>query len=693
MLRDGWRVARRELRGGLRGFGVFLLCLLPGVTAVGAIGVFAAAVQSGLLQDARALLGGDLEIRLLHREASADEIAFIGNLGRISRITEIRSMPYAPATGNRALAEVKAVDDVYPLYGAVRLSPALILEEALRPAGSGEWGAVAEPGLLERLDIGVGQKVMVGNTLFVVRGVLEEEPDRSLSGFTLGPRLMISREALAETGLLGPESLASQLIRVALGDVPEDLAAGQIRDQFPDAGWRIRTWSQAEPRLREFIDRMTFNLTLVGLCALLAGGVGVHGAVKGYLQGKVNHIATMKCMGATGRVVMCGYLLQILLLALLGVILGCSIAAGVPWIAQAFAGHLLPIRTGFYPVPLATAGLFGLLTVLLFSLRALGIARGVPAASLFRGYTLAGVKEVGLDVYAAQAAVLAALTGLSVYVSANRGLALWFAAGAMGAFVAFRFLTSLLLGLCRYVPRPSIAPLRLAIASIQRPGSAAGSIVFALGLGLTTLVVIAQVQANLTRLVMETLPQDAPAFFVMDILGHQAEAFVGDVGRLDTVERIDHAPVLRGRITSLKGVPVQDAQIDPSVRWAVRGDRFMTFRGSLPHGNQLVRGSWWRDDAVSTEPLVSITADIGAGLGLAPGDRIGVNVLGREIDAVVANWRSVDWGTLQLNFALIFHPRALSGAPASWLASVHCDGRELLRGQTLQRDYGRHIRT
>ncbi|MFU8780935.1 MAG: ABC transporter permease, partial [Kiritimatiellia bacterium] len=303
ILGDGFRIARRELRGGLRGFGIFLLCLLPGVTAVGAIGVFAAAVQSGLLQDARAILGGDLEIRLLHREASEDELGFLAGMGLVSQVTELRAMPYAPISGNRVLAELKAIDDFYPLYGTLRTAPEQSRAEMFMRQADGVWGAVAEQGLLDRLATNVGDIVEVGNTRFVIRGVLREEPDRSLGGFTLGPRLMISREALPDTGLVGAESLASYLIRVAGLDFSEEEAVARIRLEFPDAGWRVRTWSQAEPQLREFIDRMTFNLTLVGLCALLAGGVGVHGAVKGYLQGKIAHIATLKCMGATGAVV------------------------------------------------------------------------------------------------------------------------------------------------------------------------------------------------------------------------------------------------------------------------------------------------------------------------------------------------------------------------------------------------------
>ena len=675
VLRDGLRIARREMRGGVRGFGIFLLCLLPGVVAVGSIGVFAAAVQAGLLQDARALLGGDLEIRLLHRGATIEERAFLGGVGALSEVTELRAMPFSADSGNRVLAEIKAVDAQYPMYGVVRLMPDLVLEHALAADRAGIWGGVAEQALLDRLDIAVGSVVEVGGIRVAIRARLVEEPDRSLAGFTLGPRLMISQDALSASGLAGEESLARHLLRLAWAESADAGAvAAYIQGQFPDAGWRIRTWQQAEPRVRDFLERMAFHLTLVGLCALLAGGVGVHGAVSGYLQGKIHHIATLKCMGATGGVVLCAYLIQIVLMALLAILIGCGVAAIVPWVADLFVGHLLPIRAGFYPVPLVTAALFGVLTALLFSLLALGGARGVPAASLFRGYALATRKPIGWDILLVMGALLVLLIGLSVLVSAERILALWFAGGALLVFGVFRLFTSALLHLARLLRRPPWAPARLALAAIQRPGSPAGGIVFALGLGLTTLVILAQVQANLDRLVLETLPQDAPAFFVMDIQGDQAEALIARVSQYEGVVRVDHSPVLRGRITSIKGVPVREATIDPGVRWAVRGDRFITYRAALPEGNQIVRGAWWEADA--TEPLVSITADLGAGLGLQPGDTLGVNVLGRELEAVVANWRSVDWSSLQLNFALVFHPSALAGAPASWLASVHSDGAD-----------------
>ena len=672
-IHNGWRIALREMRGGLHGFRIFLLCLLPGVIAIGGIGTFSAAVRAGLWEDARAMLGGDVEVRLMHRGISQDERTYFEDLGEISQVVQLRGMPYHAEADVRALAEVKAVDHAYPLYGEVRLEPAIALSSALEKNTEGVWGAVAEPGLKERLSLSVGDRVTLGDVELEIRARLVEEPDRSLAGFTFGPRFMMDKGALEQSGLLGDESLASYLLRIALPEEADaEETARSIEAAYPDAGWRVHNWQEAEPRIRDFLERMTFNLTLIGLCALLSGGVGVHGAVRGYLTGKLHHIATLKCMGASGGVVFTSYLLQIGTLALLAVAIGSAIAAAVPWFANIVIGHLLPVRVGLYWLPLGTASVFGILIALLFSLHAIGVARNVPPSALFRGYTLNGSWKCGRDILLFILVILMLLVGFAFYVSAEPRLTAWFLVGAIVVFLIFRFFTSFIVYSARALPRPVRGSLRMAMASIQRPGSPAGAIVFALGVGLTTLVVITHVQTNLNRFVLDTLPKDAPAFFVMDIQGNQIDQFLEDANHYAGVERVDTSPILRGRITSLAGVPVSEATIDPSVRWAVRGDRFMTYREDVPDGNEIVKGTWWDENS---EPgnRVSITADLGKGLGLEPGEELEVHVMGRRIQATVTNWREVDWSSLQMNFALVFHPDVLSAAPASWLASIHGD--------------------
>ncbi|MEW6490468.1 MAG: FtsX-like permease family protein, partial [Thermodesulfobacteriota bacterium] len=393
------RLARRELRGGLRGFGVFLACLFLGVFAVSAVGSVSRAARAGLVADARALLGGDAELTLAQRELDPEPLAFLRSRGEVSSTAELRAMAAAldgdsPA---RVLVELKGVDRAYPLYGRTVLEPDLDLAAALGEE-DGVFGAAADELVFQRLNASPGDRVRVGSREFVLRAVLRAEPDRAFRGFTLGPRLLVARESLAGTGLLEPGSLVTHAYRVRLAaparagadpGAPEAASVlAELETRFPDRGWRTRTFDRAAPRIRYFLDRMTASLTLVGLSALLVGGLGVAGAVRGYLGEKRLHLAAMKCLGAPGSLLLTAYLLQILLLGALGSSAGVAAGAALPYALASLGDDLLPVplRPGLYPAPLLTGAAFGLLVALAFSLASLDAARRISPAVLFRGY-------------------------------------------------------------------------------------------------------------------------------------------------------------------------------------------------------------------------------------------------------------------------------------------------------------------
>ena len=675
LLPQAWRLARRELRGGLHGFGVFLGCLFLGVFAIAAIGTFSASARQGLLNDARALLGGDLEVHRAQRELDPGQLEFLRGAGLLSEVATLRTMARAVGNPARALVEVKAVDGNYPLYGSVESAPPRPLAGALQKEADGLFGALGEATLLQRLQLAVGDELQLGSIRLRLVGVLTREPDRSLRGFSLGPRLLVSRTALAASDLLQPGSLVTYnyRLRLAPGESAEAVRS-RLQAAYPRAGWRIHVWREAAPRVRRILDRLTVNLTLVGLCALLIGGVGVAGAVRGYLAGKVYHIATMKCLGASGRTIFAGYLVQVLLLGALGAGAGLLLAAAVPWLAVTLLGAALPLplQPGFYLLPLATAALCGLLVALLFSLGPLADARRVPPAMLFRGYGGDGAPRGGRGsgTRLLMAGVALLLVVVAVASSAERRLALWFLAGAALCFLLFRGLALLLVAASRLAPRPKRPFLRLALGNIHRRGSPAASAIFSLGLGLTALVILALVQANLTRLVDETLPAEAPAFFFFDLQPDQMPAFSALMETLPGVRRSERFPTLRGRIVAIKGVPVEEAKIAPNVEWAVRGDRWLSYAAQMPAETRLVAGSWW-PAAYQGPPLLSLTADLASGFGVTVGDELTVSLLGREITARIASLREVDWSTLDLNFALLFSPGVLEAAPQTYIATAY----------------------
>jgi putative ABC transport system permease protein len=666
------RLMRRELRSGLRGFGVFITCLFLGVFAISAIGNFSAAARSGLLDDAGALLGGDLEISLAHRPLAAEQLDFLSRRAVVAAVLEFRTMAFAAASDRRGLVELKAVDQLYPLYGTLALAPEQPLEQAL-VGRDGLPGAVVESAFLDRFDLAVGDTVQLGSTSFRIQAVLLNEPDRSFRAFTLGPRILIDQAALPATGLVQPGSLITYNYRLKLPARDQvDQFKQELTGRFPEAGWRLRSWREASPRINAFLDRMETNLSLLGLCALLLGGLGVTGAVRGYLGGKVNHIATMKCLGASRRIIFTTYLLQILLLGGLGTILGLLCGAALPWLLAHLPGinFPFPLAVAFYPRVWLLAALFGLLTALLFSLKELGTACRIPPALLFRGYVERRRKNPGILIAVAMLVTALLLIGLALVGSADRRLALWFVAGAGLAFILFQLLAMLVVRLTRFLPVPSQPLLRLALTSLKSPGSPAGNIIFSLGIGLTTLVMIVQIQGNLNSMVTATLPEKAPTFFFFDIQPQQVEAFAALLTERSAAIEFTASPTLRGRITEIDGIPVAEREIDPAVRWAVRGDRFLSYAAALPPGTDLAAGDWWPVD-YQGPPLISLTADLARGFGVGIGDTVSVSILGRTIRAQIANLRNVDWSSLELNFALIFAPGVLEGAPQTYLAAAH----------------------
>lgn len=677
-----WRIAarfaRRELRGGIRGFRVFLACLALGAFAIAAAGSTKSAVEAGMAEDAQALLGGDLEVRRTYQGLEADQRAALAAHGTVAAMREMRAM--ARVGDDQALVELKAVGDAYPLYGDMRLTPAQPLAEALAPR-DGLWGAVAEPTLADRLGLAVGDTLRLGEATVVLRGIIDHEPDRVASVFAFGPRLMVALPALEATGLDQPGSLIRHVtkLRIEDGATPEAVAEA-LTARFPDAGFRARTTDDAAPGLQRFLDNITLFLTLVGLTALLVGGIGVANAVKAYVDGRVETIGVLKTLGAPARLVFRVYLVQIGLLAVVGVILGLALGALAPWALSGVLSRLLPVELqgGLYAGPLLEAAAFGLLTALVFGLWPLSRTRDIPAAALFRASFATRLPWPRGGTALALGLGGLALAGLTVATADRKGVAIAFVAGAVLALLLFRGAAHLVMAAARArTARPGLrVGWRLALANLHRPGAPTPSVVLSLGLGLSVLVTVALIEANLNHQIGQRMPEEAPAFFYIDLQPHQVEPFRAAVESVEGARVLSLADMIRGRIVALNGTPVDEDSVDPDVRWAVRGDRGLTTAATPPEDAVIVAGAWWPADYAGPARF-SVAAEIAKGLGVGVGDSVTVNILGREITGTIASLREVDWATLSMNFAFIASPGALEGAPRTWIATVAAPpGRE-----------------
>ena len=676
MLALAMTFARREFRAGLKGFRIFMACLALGVAAIAGVGSLASSIEAGLRADGRVLLGGDISLRMTHQPITAEQRDWLAaHAERMDEIVEMRSNAFAVGSEARRLVELKGVDEAYPLFGGLELSGESDLHAALERR-NGIWGAAAQPGLLERLGLALGDRVRVGDLEVELRALIEREPDRGTNAFELGPRLMIAEDALAETGLVRLGSVINYTYRLDLPDAVTPAAfREEINKAFPDAGWRIRDLDNAAPNIQRFVDRVGLFMTLVGLTALLVGGVGVGNAVRSFLQGKIATIATFKCLGAPSRLIFLTYMLQVAGIALIGIAIGLLIGILAPLGAIAVLGDRLPVaaRYGIYWQPLTLALCFGVLTTLVFSLWPLARAQAVPAASLFRDLFAPITGFPGWRMALVVGALAAILAGVAVVTAADSWLAGRFVLGAIAALAAFWLLALFIMRLSKSAPRPRNMRLRLAIANLHRPGAATAGVIMSLGLGLTVLVAVALIEGNLNRQLNQTLRGETPGYYFIDIQPEQVPVFKQMAADFEVPVRVETVPMLRGRITALRGVPVSEITVPPDEAWIVRGDRGITWTASGPPDPELiVKGEWWPAD-YSGPTLVSFDAEAAEAFNLEIGDSITVNVLGRNIEAKIANWRQIDWNTLGINFVMIFSPGVLSSAPQTSIATAYLD--------------------
>lgn len=667
------RYALREMRGGLSGFYIFVACIALGAMSIAGVGSLAASLNDGLAREGRVILGGDLSFNLIQREAKPDELAFLKSHGEVSTTASLRAMSRIPS-GDATLVELKAVDKAYPLFGKVTLDPAMPLDDALAQR-DGAYGAVADPTLLARLAIQPGARITVGNVDFVIRAALTSEPDKLSVGIGFGPRLLVSEEALRASGLLQPGSLVRWKYQLKLPGNGNEAAVkavtAEARAKQPDAGWEIRNRSNASPQLERNVDRFTQFLTIVGLTALLVGGVGVGNAVKSHLDRKRGTIATLKALGASGRRVFAIYLTQVILLALIGGVIGAALGAILPFaVAWTFGAIIpLPLVPAIQMPALVLSLVYGLLTALAFALWPLGRAHDVPVGALFRDVVAAQPAWPRKTYMALTALAIVALGTLAVLLAYDRRVALIYVGVAAAVFVLLRLVGALVMAVARRLPRAGSTSLRMAVANIHRPGALTPTIVLSLGLGIALLVTVIEIDGNLRNQFANELPAKAPAFYFLDIPSDRAPAFDAFVAAQAPSAKLDEVPMLRGRIVSAKGIPAQDLKPAEEAAWVLQSDRGVTYASTVPNGSRLTEGQWWAPD-YRGEPLVSFEKKIAEGLGLKIGDSVTVNVLGRNITATIANLRTVDWQSLSINFILVFSPHVFDGAPHTRLATL-----------------------
>ena len=665
---------------GARGRLLFLtLCLAVGIAAVVAVGALGANLEQAVRRDAKRLLGGDLAVSGSRPLPAATLEAFAGQPAVAAvQLEELLTMAALPRPEQRQghaasqLVELKVVSGPYPLYGRLQLRPARPLPELLA-----DGGLVAAPELLSRLGLHLGDQLRLGDATLTLRGELLEEPDRAVSPFTLGPRVLIARDAFERTGLATFGSRIRHQVLWRLPGNPDATAASaavrRVRSTLGgDPAFRVRTWQQSQGRLQEGIGRMQRFLGLVALLSLLIGGVGVAQSIRAFLASRLDSVALLGCLGLRPRESFALYLAQALLLGTVGSVLGGFAGLGLQLVLPRLTGGLVAqVALRFWqPAALARGLALGLATALLFALPPLvEVLRVRPLRALRRD-----VEPLPMSRLARAAMLVGLLTGvwlLAVEQSRSWRLGSEFLGGLLLTLLA---LTAGAAGLRRLAGRLARAPLPLPVrqgaAHLARPAGDALAALVALGLGALVVLGTVLVERHLTDALSAALPSDAPSSFLLDVQPDQwpgVERSLREAG----ATHIDSVPVVMARLSAIDGEPAREIAARRKAAgeedWALTREQRLTYLDALPPDNQLIAGSLWSRPGVAE---VSLEEDYAHDLGVGIGSHLTFDVQGVPVELVVTSLRRVEWRTFRINFFLVVEPGVLEQAPQTRLAAA-----------------------
>jgi putative ABC transport system permease protein len=702
-------LAWRESRFARRRLLLFLSAISLGVAALVAVQGFARNLERGVERESKSLLGADAELES-RQPFAGGTLALLDSLETagvpVARVTSFASMALLPRTGGTRLAQVRAVEPGYPFYGIIETEPA------------GRWSALqggrnllADPALIAALGASLGDSVSIGDARFHLVGALTKVPGDVDIASSFAPRAYVPARYVEETGLIefGSRVDYAAYLQLAEPEVVERMLEDR-RDLFREERVRSETAAEQQRDVSRALSRLSSYLGLVGIFALLLGGIGVASAMGAYIAEKVDTVAVLRCLGATSRQVLAIYLVQAAVMGLGGATIGALLGGAVQWVLPALARGLLPVEATVTldGVSMATGVAIGLWTAVIFALLPLLRVRAVsPLGALRRRVDpLRTPRRDGVR-WAVWAALAASVLLLLTQQVSSFPAGLSLAAAIGGTLVLLWVVASGIMRGVRILPRGGLSyPPRQGLANLYRPGNQTRTVTVALGFGVFLLATLLLIQHNLLLPLRTDTGVDRANLLFWDVQDdqHQAlEALLAGEG-LAVVQR---APIVPMRIAAIRGEEVRPwgggereggdggegasggeepeegemadggemegqerEEGERPERWAVRREYRSTYRDSLGPAEVLLSGRWWGADGDAPEDgvyPVSLEVEIAGDLRVEIGDRIDWDVQGVRIPTRVASLREVDWARFEPNFFAVFPTEALRGAPQTWV--------------------------
>jgi putative ABC transport system permease protein len=678
--------AVRESRSSVRRLGIYMLAITLGVAALVAVNSFRTNIVTSVRNEARVLLGADLRLgaaRALPDSVTAvlDSLAAGGN--RVASVTSMVSMALAPRTETARIVQIRAVAGEYPFYGATETTP------------PGQWPplgdrTLVDEAVLTQLGIQAGDTIAVGTALFVVAGTVRGVPGETGFQGVIGPRVFIEQARLADADLLGLGSLARHNAYVALpGAGQAERFARENRDFLRRQGVSFDTAEGQAQNLAQALDALGRFLGLVGLAALLLGGLGVASAVNIFIREKRATIAVLRCIGATQGTAFTAYLLQAALLGLIGAVLGALLGVAVQALLPGLVRGLIPVdvQAGVSWAAVGSGIAIGTGVATLFALLPLLEVRGIAPLRALRQPVEETRARFDVPRALAALALVAGIAAVAIWQAGAWQPGLAFAAGLAAVLLLLRLAAWLLTRATRrFVPRGASFPVRQGIAGLFRPFNQTVAVTLSIGFGVFLIASIWLVQRNL----LDWLEIESGAranLVVVDIQTDQAAA-VDSVLRAAGVPDPEIVPIVPARVAGIDGRTVAEllagprGEIEP---WALRREYRHTYRADMTEAESLVAGGWWDGPRPAGTPgRVSMERDLAGNLGVEVGSTITWNFQGVEIETVVASIRTVDWARFETNFFVVFEPGVIEDAPQTLVSLAFVE--DATARAALQRD-------
>lgn len=684
-----WNTLIRESRGARGRLAFFVACLSVGVAAVVAVAGMSASLDEGVRTEARQLLAADLAVEGRRPVPPGLDLARAGLAG--AQRTDLKEMVTVVLAKTSQVVELRVVDGEYPFYGELELRPRRRLSELLGPES-----VVVGSELLSNLGLRLGDTLRVGGAPFRIAGVVLSEPDRVSISFTLGPRVFLSAEGLARTQLEGKGSRVGfrTLVKLPPGFSAERLpqAKARLEKALADSSfYEVETYKEAQPALRNSIDRVDRFLGLVALLSLFVGGIGVAQSVRAWLASRLDAIAVLKCLGMRPREIFPLYLGQTALLGLAGSLVGIALGSAVQLALPSLFPDLIPAELvrPWQPMALLRGLALGVGVAVLFSLPSLSAVLRVPPARVLRR----DAEPLPSHRWAAAGTLIVLGAGIWAMATAqSRSLDLGsrFTAGMILVTAVLAGAALLISWMVRRLPRESLPGriwMRHGLAALARPGSGTVSAIVALGLGVLVVLGMSLVERRLSNQLATAIPPDAPSAFLIDIQPDQWPGVHEILLKQGGATRVDSVPVVMARVSAIDGRTVEqlaaqaqarrnreredgeerDEDGQGARRWALTREQRLTYLQELPADNRIVEGKLWSDPSRAE---VSVEKEFADDLGLKLGSTIRFDVQGVPLELTVTSLRTVDWQTFGINFFLVVEPGVLEKAPQLRLAAT-----------------------